>query len=149
MSYEHTQKSPLGWILFVIGILILLSSLWASNQTRVLMLVVAVVLFFTSFCFSRLTIRDEINFLSLRFGPIPLFHTRVLYSEITDVQEDRSNLLDGWGIHYIPGRGITFNVWGFDCVRILKGKKVVRIGTDDKAALAGFLRTRIRKSSNG
>ena len=145
MSYEHTQKSPLGWILLVIGILIILSSIWVSNQTKVLMLILAVVLFFTSLCFSRLTIRDEINYLYLEFGLLPIFRARILYSEITDVQEDRSNLLDGWGIHYVPGRGITYNVWGFDCVRILKGKKVVRVGTDDKMALTRFLRTKIRK----
>ena len=145
MSYEHTQKSPLGWILFVIGVLVLIVTIWVSNQSKVLLLAISIILFFASFCFSHLTIRDETDFLCLRFGPLPIFRVRISYSEITDVQEDRSNILDGWGIHYIPGRGITYNIWGFDCVRILKGKKMVRVGTDDKMALTSFLRTKIRK----
>ena len=145
MSYEHTQKSPMGRILFIIAVLILVCAFWIPNQTKLILLVVAVLLFFASLCFSHLTICDETDFLSLRFGPLPIFRSRIVYSEITDVQEDRSNILDGWGIHYMPGRGITYNVWGFDCVRIQKGKIIVRVGTDDKMALTSLLKTKIRK----
>ena len=147
MIYEHTQKSPMGWILFVIGLLIIIISSGISNQPKVIVISsgVAIILFFASFCFSRLTIRDETDFLIIQFGPLPVFRARILYSEITEVQEDRSNILDGWGIHLIPGRGLTYNVWGFDCVKILKGKTTIRIATDDKVALASFLKTKIQK----
>jgi hypothetical protein len=129
----------------VTGVLILIITWLISDQPGAVLisLGVAIILVFVTLCFRSLTVCDEIDFLSVRFGPLPVFRTRIAYSEITEVQEDRSNILDGWGIHYIPGRGSTYNVWGFDCVRIEKGKKTIRIGTDDKAALASFLKTKI------
>jgi len=147
MDYEHTQKSPLGWIFAVTGGLILIIAwLISRNQiTSVLIsFAVAVILVLISLCFGSLTVRDETDFLAIRFGPLPIFRTRIEYPEITGVEIDRSNILDGWGIHYIPGRGWTYNVWGFDCVRIQKGKKIICVGTDDKEALVTFLKTRIR-----
>ena len=145
MTYEHTQKSPMGWVLLGAGLLILIASIWFSSQTRDILISsgVAIILFFASFCVSRLTIRDETDFLLIQFGPLPIFRARILYSEMTSVQEDRSNILDGWGIHFFPGRGITYNIWGFDCVKILKGKTTIRIGTDDKETLTSFLNTKI------
>jgi len=55
MSYENTQKSPLGWILFVTGVLILLSAIWVSNQTKVLMFKVAFVVKITDIFFLTAT----------------------------------------------------------------------------------------------
>jgi hypothetical protein len=60
----------------------------------------------------------------------------------------RTNLRDGWGIHYFPGRGSTWNLWGFDCVVLrLGGSKTLRVGTDDPEGLAAFLADRVRRES--
>ena len=48
---------------------------------------------------------------------------------MTAVEAGRSSLIDGWGIHWIPGRGWTYNLWGFGCVVIQQGKKTTRVGT--------------------
>jgi hypothetical protein len=147
MDYEHTQKSPLGWILAVTGGLILIITWLISGDQIAPVLIsftIAVILVFVSLCFGSLTVHDERDSLAISFGPLPIFRTRIEYSEITEVQIDRSNMLDGWGIHCFPGRGWTYNVWGFDCIRIQKGKKIIRVGTDDKEALFTFLKTRIR-----
>ena len=45
----------------------------------------------------------------------------------------------GWGIHYFPGRGWTYNIWGFACVKLTLGRKIIRVGTDDADGLARFL----------
>jgi len=74
---------------------------------------------------------------------VPLFGTSIHYSEITDVAPDRSTFLEGWGVHYMPGRGWIYNLSGFDCVRITMGRKTVRVGTDDQENLVCFLRTKI------
>jgi hypothetical protein len=37
---------------------------------------------------------------------------------------------------------MTYNLWGFDCVKLTLGQKIVRVGTDDAENLAKFLRER-------
>ena len=76
------------------------------------------------------------------YGPLPLFRKRIRYADITAVEKSRSNVIDGWGIHYIPGRGWTYNLWGFDCVKLQLDKKVVRVGSNDAENLAAFLKQR-------
>jgi len=94
-------------------------------------------------CFQSLFVQDEGDCLTLRFGPIPLFRKRLPYSEMTAVEACRSTILDGWGVHYTPGRGWIYNLWGFDCVKVQMGKKAVRIGTDDVGGLLAFLKAKI------
>ena len=53
------------------------------------------------------------------------------------------SLIDGLGIHYVPFRGWTYNLWGFDCVVLELGKKTLRIGSNDADGLLTFLRSRI------
>jgi hypothetical protein len=62
---------------------------------------------------------------------------------MSDVAAARSSWIDGWGIHYIPGRGMTYNLWGFDCVEIDMNGRTVRVGTDDPEGLTDFLKGRI------
>ena len=64
-------------------------------------------------------------------------------TRIESVEPGRSSLLDGWGIHYFPGRGWTYNLWGFDCVVLRMKKKTLRVGTDDPDGLLEFLQSRV------
>jgi hypothetical protein len=44
----------------------------------------------------------------------------------------------------VPGRGWTYNLWGFDCVRLtFKNGRTVRVGTDDPIGLAAFLQPKL------
>jgi hypothetical protein len=106
--------------------------------------VVAVIIVPLAFCFKTLTVQDERTHLALRYGPVPVFAKRLAYAEMTDVKRARSTFTDGWGIHWGPGRGWTYNLWGFDCVEIRLGDKLLRVGTDDADELAGFLQTKIK-----
>jgi hypothetical protein len=94
--------------------------------------------------FHTMTVRDEGDALLIRFGPLPLLGTRIRYAEITSVEPGQTSLIDGWGIHYIPCRGWTYNLWGFGCARLQLGNRVVRIGTDDVDNLVRFLRHKVR-----
>jgi len=96
-----------------------------------------------AFSFRELTVSDEGQHLRIQYGPLPLFGRSILYSSITEVEPGRSRLVDGWGIHWIPGRGWTFNLWGFDCVVLHLGPRIVKIGTDDVEGLLEFLRRRV------
>ncbi len=93
--------------------------------------------------FQHLRVFDADDRLALRFGPLPLLRGEIRYASITAVDAGRSSIIDGWGIHWIPGRGWTYNLWGFDCVVVRQGSRTVRVGTDDVSGLLAFLRTKI------
>lgn len=148
MDYEHRQRSPLCWMLPTLGSLslVIIAIAWSISHQTALALIsagIAITLSCVGLCFGSLTVCHEEQWLAVRFGPLPVFRTRITYSAITGVEAARSDALDGWGIHWIPGRGCIYNVWGFDCVRIQVGKKTVRVGTDDIEGLLSFLRTMI------
>jgi hypothetical protein len=144
-TYRHTQTSPLSAGLIAIGIGLLCfawawrgepGAAWTTGCVSALMLLAAGSV-------QRLTVIGEESGVLLQFGPIPLFAKRIPYSTMTAVEASRSSWIDGWGIHYIPGRGWTYNIWGFDCVLIRRaGKRPIRIGTDDVDGLLRFLQSR-------
>ena len=63
----------------------------------------------------------------------------VTITGITRVESGRSSWIDGWGIHWLPGRGWAYNLWGFGCAIVYLGNTVIRIGTDDVEGLVDFL----------
>ena len=146
MDYEHTQRSPWFWVLPTLGALSLTLTWSVSRQTLPVLIFAGVGITFlgAGLCFGSLTVRDEGQWLDVRFGPLPLFGTKIAYSTITGVEAARSGALDGWGIHWVLGRGVIYNLGGFDCARIQMGKKIVRVGTDDVEGLLSFLRTKVQ-----
>lgn len=144
IGYAHTQRSPL-WLLLLLPGLAILVGAWFAEPPAVQMALVAggALMSLAAGSFERLEVRDEGNYLTLAFGPLPLFRRSVDYAQIECVERGRTSLIDGWGIHYLPGRGVVWNLWGFDCVDIYftNGRKL-RIGTDDPAGLERFLRHR-------
>ncbi len=148
MSYDHVQKSPFYLLLFAIASICFVSG-WVFRQDSSALITcwsVALIMIFVGANFASLTVRDLGDTLDIRFGPMPLFGKRIRYQDIQFVAIDRTNLLDGWGIHWVPGRGTTYNIWGFDCVRLQVGKSTLRIGTDDQQNLLVFLQERIGKA---
>lgn len=140
-EYEHTQWAPMCWMILLPGLAVLLIAGVLSNDAVIApLMLVGVVLVVTAFSFRSLRVVDEGDVLAIRFGPIPLFRKRIPYADIQAAERDRSSIVDGWGIHWVPGRGWTYNLWGFDCVRLtLTRGRTVRVGTDDPDGLARFL----------
>lgn len=140
-EYEHTQTAPMGWLITLPGLALIAAGLYPVDPNAVVPLVLsgaAIVVIGLSFQWMRVV--DEGDALAVRYGPLPLFHKRIRYERITAVACDRTSFIDGWGIHWVPGRGWTYNLWGFDCVRLtLQGNRILRIGTDDPAGLKQFL----------
>jgi hypothetical protein len=124
---------------------------WFARDTRLPFLVLAIVLLisyaFCALCFGQLTVCDEGECLRVRFGPAPLFGTRIRYAEVTAFAPDRSKFIDGWGIHHIPWRGTTYNIWGYDCVTFDVSGRIVRVGTDDPRGLIEFLKARVPEAA--
>ena len=144
-QYSHTQKGWLHVFLYAAAA-VMMPFLWVPGiePFMVVVLVAAALALVTcGMAFQTLTVEDEGRHLAIRFGPLPLFRKRIPYDRITDARPGRSRFIDGWGIHYVPGRGWTYNLWGFDCVEIRLGRKLIRVGTDDVAGLLAFLQSKI------
>ena len=141
-GYSHTQKAPLCLLVYALAAVFLALGWfvqdappipWLFPPIGLLMLVVAA-------SFHHLTVEDQGDVLSVRFGPIPLFRKTVKYSDIESVEVGRTLLLDGLGIHMSIRGGWVWNIWGRDCVVVhFRNGGTLRIGTDDAENLAGFL----------
>jgi hypothetical protein len=147
VGYEHTQHGAWHRVLFGMAGMMLIGAWLAREELAVvvLLLATAVVFLLCTWMFGSLTIRDEGQWLALRYGPLPIIRKRFRYADITSAEPDRTKIIDGWGIHYIPGRGWTYNLWGFGCVKLTLGRKVIRIGSDDVDKLAKFLQGKLGK----
>ncbi len=144
-QYEHTQKGHLHLILYgsAVGAFVIA---WLCREDQPAMIIAcfaACITVLAGLCFKTLTVRDEGEHLAVRYGLLRVFRTCIPYARMTAVETARSSIIDGWGIHWMPGKGWIYNLWGFDCVRITLGRKTVRIGTDDPQGLAEFLKTKI------
>ena len=145
MQYDHTQKAPWHYILYGMLAIVLPFFLAEANgpEDVIGISVVTAIGLFASAMFQTMTVRDEGDHLSVRYGPLPVFVKNIRYSEIESVEPDRTKFIDGWGIHWVPGRGTTYNLWGFDCVKLEVGNRVIRIGSDDVDNLVEFLRAKL------
>ncbi len=148
MNYERTQSAPYYWLLTLIGAGMLFAAyLMPVSGVRLFLLAMSGVMFVLALSFRQLTLRDDGDWLAIRFGPLPLFQRKVVYDNIQTVNRGRTSLWDGWGIHYSLSGHIVWNIWGFDCVDVTfhKGRKL-RIGTDDPEGLEAFLKQRMHQT---
>lgn len=145
MSYHHTQRGSIHHLLYPIAIVMAASVFFLPPllSLRILFWVVAGVFVALGSAFAQLTVSDEGDCLAIRFGPLPLFGKRIRFDEIASVESGRTALIDGWGIHYMPARGWTYNIAGRDCVEMAVKGRTVRVGTDDVEGLMEFLRGRV------
>ena len=144
-TYRHIQKAP--WFLLLLAFGILCAAVtWAVPDGNVLKLVFPVVSFVflvLAAAFQHLAVEDEGDSLSIHFGPLPMFHRRIRYDEILDVEPGQTTFLDGWGIHMSLKGGWVWNIWGRACVVIRMRRDTLRIGTDDVENLVRFLREKM------
>lgn len=142
MGYSHTQYGRFH-VLFYVPLVIMVGAMCFQGPEAVplpLFAGVGLVLVVSAQAFRTLTIEDEGDALSIRYGPLPLIRKRIMYDSIQGVEVGTSSWIDGWGVHWFPGRGWTYNLWGFACVALVVRGRTIRIGTDDAENLAMFLR---------
>lgn len=146
MEYSKTQEGRFHYLLY--GVVAVLPPLaWLNRQEPGAVLVlagVAVVMILAGLAFGHMTVRDEGDRLAIRYGPLPIFRRRIPYSAITAVEPGRTSIIDGWGVHYVPFRGMTYNLWGFGCAKLTLGRRVIRVGSEDVDNLVDFIRSKIQ-----
>jgi hypothetical protein len=147
-GYRHTQAGPWSWVLYLFGVVMLVTA-WSVREQPVgpvILLGVGAFMLLLGACFQHLTVSDAGDRLAVRFGPIPLFGMSVRYEDIEKVEVGRTTLLESWGIHMSPRGGWVWNIWGWDCVVIhRKDGAVRRVGTDDAENLARFVSAKMGK----
>lgn len=146
--YKHTQRSPLHLLLYlpVAFSFVLAWQIRTDVVPSIVTAIVAVVLLLLALAFQTLTVSDHGQHLDVRYGPLNLFGTRIAYRDITEVEAGKTSFIDGWGIHFVPFRGWTLNLWGFECAMITRGDKTMRIGTDDSQALVELIKEKMKNS---
>jgi hypothetical protein len=144
--YEHKQYGPWWWLILGVAVIQLGAAFFAGLQPteRIILAAIGLLIFLLSQCFRYLMVRDEGEFLYAKFGPIPLFGARIRYADIEAVEPDRTTVLEGWGLHWTPGRGTTINIWGFDCVKLRVKGRTLRIGTDDRENLYHLIKMKMQ-----
>jgi hypothetical protein len=148
-GYWHTQKAPLCLVLCgsALACFVLAGVLPPIPGVPGTIIAAAVGLLFAMLApaFHHLTVKDEGDRLTIRFGPLLLFRRTVQYADIERVEVGRTPLLDGCGgIHYSIRGGWVWNLWGRDCIVVhLKKGGVLRIGTDDSLNLASLVEPKI------
>lgn len=122
-EYDHTQKGVIQPILLALAAICLVIAVATRHSPPYLtvFLITSIVCIVLSFAHRYLAVCDGGDRLAVRFGPLPLFKKTIPYAEITAVEQDRSSFLAGWGIHWTR-KGWLWNIGGFDCVRIHKGR---------------------------
>lgn len=149
-AYDHKQRAPLGWLLQGGGVAFwgLAFGLLHQPMASWIMIATGAMMVGLGLAFGWLRVTDEGTCLAVRYGPLPCFFKTLPYRDILSVTAARSRWIDGWGIHWLPGRGWTYNLWGLDCVELKVGKQLIRIGTDDVPGLLEHLNQRIAASDD-
>lgn len=147
-GYTHTQESPLCLLVYGTSLALVVGSWATRDEVSIAMTLGAAgaVTLVLAMAVHHLTVEDQGDVLTVRFGPLPLFRRTVPYTDIEKAEPGRTTILDGWGIHYSVRGGWVWNLSGWACVVIhFKNGGVLRIGTDDAENLARFLRGKISR----
>jgi hypothetical protein len=146
-GYTHTQKAPLCLLIYMLAVVYLALGWFVDDAPPIRWLFPPLGLFMlvVAGSFHHLTVEDQEDVMTIRFGPVPLFQRTVCYTDIGSVEMGRTLLLDGWGIHYSIRGGWVWNLWGRTCVVIhFRNGGTLRIGTDDANNLVEFLRRKVQ-----
>ena len=144
-SYRHTQRAPLCLLIYGLALMFLGLGWVLRNEPTIQWVfpIVGLLMLVLAPSFHHLTVEDEVDRLSMSFGPIQLFRRSIRYEDVVSVELGRTTILEGWGIHVSPRGGWVWNIWGRDCVVLRLRKGILRVGSDDAVRLADFLNARL------
>ncbi len=135
MDYRHTQ---IGWLIIALiagGAVALLIFGGNGALSRPNREIAAAVLAVSLLLFYSLTVQVKDGILSCGFG-LGLIRRKIPLADIMAVRSVRNPWYAGWGIRWLPGEYLLWNVSGTQAVEIdLKNGTRFRIGTDQPEAL--------------
>ncbi len=141
MPYRRTQ---IGWLVLVplgVGGLLALASLAAAGLFAGAAITFAVLAILAAI-FATLTVEVDRAALRFWFG-VGLVRRRIALPDILTWRQVRNPWYSGWGVR-MYGRGLLYNVAGFDAVELqLRDGSQLRLGTADPAGLCDALTARL------
>ncbi len=134
--YEHRQfGAAMLWFLGIPTVGIALIAIFSGEPSVLVPGCIVAFLALTGAIFSRLTVVVDPEAVRFHFG-LNTFRRSIPVRDITAVRVVRNPLWMGLGIHFFRG-GILYNVSGLDGIELaLNNGRLVRIGSDEPAALA-------------
>jgi hypothetical protein len=136
-AYERTQSARWMWLVLIpCGAIIV--AVWLAGPSVALNASVSILCLVILACFSvftRLTIRADADAVTWYFGwGFP--GSAIPTNQIERAEVTKTNLFEGWGIHWTIWHGWVWNASGFQAVEIFKtdGGKLT-LGTDDPQGL--------------
>jgi hypothetical protein len=130
-AYEHRQWAP--WSIVIVLVLIAAISYARHGGEALVALLVFVGIIVVGF--ARLTTQVDRNGVlwSFTFG-VPGGH--VNFADLDHAEITRTNMFEGWGIHWTVWHGWLWNVSGFRAVELFyRNGRRVTLGTDDPQGL--------------
>ena len=136
-TYARKQRSLFCLLPYAVAITFGVTSFMLANvgetPTAAFFLVVSLLQGVVGLSFQHLIIRDDANALIVRFGPLPLFQTRLDYSAIRKIE--RSQIGITYGMHRKDyswqawRKRLVWSLGDRECVVIHRDADVVRIAT--------------------
>jgi len=143
-GYDHVQHGRIHILLHALALPVIVVVWWFNPGEAPLALGLGVAWELLALSFHWLRVADRGDHLLIAFGPLPVFRRRVPYKVMVRAIRGRTLLIEGWGIHWVPFRGWTWNIDGRECARIeLSGSRRLSVGTDDAQCLVPFLKSRL------
>ena len=139
MEYKHTQYN------IAIIFAAIISFFWISKyfvlvDIKPVVFIVLSVFFSCFFILFSLTVEIKNGFIQCVFGP-GIVKQKIKISEVLNACTVKNPWYEGWGIRWIPGKYVVWNVSGFDAVEIqLSSFKKFRIGTNEPDKLLEAIR---------
>jgi len=101
-SYKHVQHAPLCLLLYVLAVVFFVLGWVLQNEQPFpwFFPAIGLVMLILAASFHHLTVEDQVNRLSVSFGPIPLFRRTIQFEDIISAAIGRTTFLDGWGTHW-------------------------------------------------
>ncbi len=146
-SYCHKQKS-LFW-LFPVSLSVITLSIGALSAhvgeltTALFLCGLGGLLALVGLSFQHLVMLDQGDSLAVRFGPLPLFCTKIPYASIQKVEPFRLPFVGGLR------RGVYWTLWGRNCVLVSRRNGALCLGTDDSTHLTAFLKEKMNQNDSG
>jgi hypothetical protein len=127
-AYEHRQWAPLNLLIVIVTAVAAMFAGPRYGPVYALTILGALV-------FARLTTRVDREGISWSFT-LGVPAGRLVFAELDHAELTRTNLFEGWGLHWSIWHGWVWNVWGFRAVELfLRNGQRETIGTDDPQGL--------------
>ena len=140
--YEHNQWSLIPIAVFV-AVIVAAGAYGGTAATPPQLFFFVLLVLIVLAAFARMTTRVDDSGIAWAFT-LGIPGSSLAFADIERVERVRTNILEGWGIHWTPWHGWLWNVGGFDAVQFfLRDGRRVTVGTNDPDTFIAAVNARL------